>query len=89
MTRGFKEDTLIVASHNQGNVREIAALLAPYDLSVTSASALNLDEPIEDGDNYIANAAIKAKAAAMAAGMPALSDDSGLEVRAIYGDPGL
>ena len=89
MTRSFKEDTLIVASHNQGKVREIAALLAPYDMAVTSASALNLDEPIEDGDSYIANAAIKAKAAAMTAGMPALSDDSGLEVMAINGDPGL
>lgn len=89
MTRQFLENTLIVASHNQGKVREIASLLEPYDMTVTDASALKLDEPIEDGDNYIANAGIKAKAAAIVSGMPALSDDSGFEVSAINGDPGL
>lgn len=89
MARQFIENTLVVASHNQGKVREIAALLAPFDINVTSASALKLDEPVEDGDSYIANAAIKAKAAAMASGLPALSDDSGFEVMAINGDPGL
>lgn len=89
MARQFTEDTLIVASHNQGKVLEIAALLAPYKMTVTSASACQLDEPVEDGDSYIANAAIKAKAAAITSGLPALSDDSGFEVMAIDGDPGL
>jgi XTP/dITP diphosphohydrolase len=89
MTRTFTEDRLVVASHNKGKVSEIAALMAPYAIDVISAVDINLPEPEEDGENYIANATIKARAAAIASGLPALSDDSGFEVMAINRDPGL
>ena len=89
MTRSFTEDRLVVASHNKGKVREISVLMAPYAIEVISAADLNLPEPEEDGETYIANATIKARAAAIASGLPALSDDSGFEVMAINRDPGL
>jgi XTP/dITP diphosphohydrolase len=89
MARLFDGDTLIIASHNQGKVREIGELLAPFGVKTVSAGDLNLPEPVEDGDSFIANAEIKALAAATAANLPALSDDSGLEVEALNGDPGI
>ena len=80
---------LVIASHNPGKVREIAALLEPFGAEVVSVGELNLPEPVEDGDTFIANAEIKALAAAKAAGLPALADDSGLCVHALGGDPGV
>jgi XTP/dITP diphosphohydrolase len=80
---------LIVASHNSGKVREIAALLAPLGLEVVSAGELNLPEPEETESTFAGNAALKARAAAEASGLPALADDSGLEVFALGGDPGV
>lgn len=80
---------LVVASHNAGKVREISALLAPLGLEAVSAAALGLPEPDETGDTFVANAALKARAAAEAAGLPALSDDSGLAVAALGGAPGI
>jgi len=80
---------LVVASHNQGKVREISALLQPYGLEVISAGELGLPEPVEDGDTFAANALIKAKAAAQKSGLVALSDDSGLVVDALDGAPGI
>ena len=87
--RQLESGTLVVASHNEGKVREIRDLLGPWALTVRSAAELDLPEPEETGATYGDNARIKAKAAAGAAGHPALSDDSGFEVRAINGDPGL
>jgi len=84
-----KGEEIIVASHNQGKVREIEALLAPFGLSAISASTLNLPEPVEDGATFIENAKIKALAAAQASGKPSLSDDSGLCVDTLGGDPGI
>jgi len=84
-----KGQKLVVASHNQGKVREINALIAPYGMLALSAGELSLPEPIEDGDSFAANAIIKAQAAANATGLPALSDDSGLEVHALGGAPGI
>lgn len=81
--------TLAVASHNPGKVSEISDLLVPYGLKVVSAGDLGLPEPVEDGDTFAANAAIKAKAAARASGHVALSDDSGLAVDALDGAPGI
>ena len=89
MTRSLKNQTLIIASHNKGKVAEIADLLAPFGLDVVSAGALNLPEPEETGLTYIANAELKALAAAEAANMPALADDSGLSVNALGGAPGI
>ena len=89
MSRSLKNQTLIIASHNKGKVAEIADLLAPFGLDVVSAGALNLPEPEETGLTYIANAELKALAAAKAANMPALADDSGLSVTALGGAPGI
>lgn len=89
MARHFDGSKLIIASHNKGKVREIGELLAPFGVETVSAGDLDLPEPIEDGLTFVANAEIKAIAAAKAAGMPALADDSGLEVAALDGEPGI
>ena len=80
---------LVVASHNPGKIREFRALLAPFRIEVISAGELGLPEPEETGDTFAENARIKALAAAIAAQLPALSDDSGLEVAALDGAPGV
>jgi XTP/dITP diphosphohydrolase len=80
---------LVIATHNAGKLREIAVLLAPYGLDCVSAGALGLPEPAETGTSFAENALIKAHAAAQAAGLPALADDSGLCVAALGGRPGV
>ena len=80
---------LVIASHNAGKVKEIGALLAPFGLEVISAAALRLPEPDETEMSFTANALLKARAAARAAGLPALADDSGLDVFALGGQPGI
>jgi len=80
---------LIVASHNQGKVREIKALLGPHGITPLSAADLGLPEPEETGTTFIANAELKARAAADAGKHPALADDSGLWVDALGGNPGI
>ena len=90
MTRRLVRGTrLVVASHNPGKVREILDLVAPHGLSVVSAGDLGLPEPEETGSTFAANARLKAEAAAQRAKLPALSDDSGLEVEALGGAPGI
>src|SRR5690606_36219449 len=68
---------LVLATHNAGKLREVAALLAPYGMEVVSAKELGLPEPAETENSFLGNAGIKALAAARAAGLPALADDSG------------
>ncbi|WP_157215727.1 RdgB/HAM1 family non-canonical purine NTP pyrophosphatase [Flavisphingomonas formosensis] len=80
---------LVIASHNQGKVREIEALLGPYGIQPVSAGALGLPEPDETGTTFAANAELKARQAADLSGLPALADDSGLCVEALNGDPGI
>ena len=80
---------LIVASHNQGKVREIKALLGPHGIEPVSAKELGLPEPEETGSTFAANAELKARAAADAGHHPALADDSGLWVNALDGAPGI
>jgi XTP/dITP diphosphohydrolase len=80
---------IVVASHNAGKVREIRDLLAPFGLEAISAAELNLPEPDETKMTFAGNARLKAVAAATAAGLPALSDDSGLAVDALDGEPGI
>lgn len=80
---------LVVASHNQGKVREINDLLAPFGMRPVSAGDLGLSEPEETGTTFIANAELKARAAAQATNLPALADDSGLAVDALSGAPGI
>jgi len=87
--RQFSGENLVVASHNPGKVVEIADLLRPFQVKPISARELDLPEPVEDGDSFIANAEIKALAAATKSGLPALADDSGLCVNALGGDPGI
>ncbi|XWN31945.1 MAG: RdgB/HAM1 family non-canonical purine NTP pyrophosphatase [Devosia sp.] len=82
-------ERLILATHNKGKVAEMGTLLAPLGITVVSALELSLDEPEETETTFDGNAALKAEAAAKATGLPALSDDSGLAVDALDGDPGV
>jgi XTP/dITP diphosphohydrolase len=80
---------LVIATHNQGKLREIKALVAPFGIECVSAADLDLPEPEETGTSFVANAELKALTAADLSGLPALSDDSGLSVDALNGDPGI
>jgi XTP/dITP diphosphohydrolase len=79
---------LVVATHNRGKFRELLELLRPYGVDAVSANELGLSEPDETGRSFRANARLKAMAAT-SSGMPALSDDSGLSVDALDGEPGI
>ncbi|MCB2074312.1 MAG: RdgB/HAM1 family non-canonical purine NTP pyrophosphatase [Novosphingobium sp.] len=81
--------TLVIATHNAGKLREISALLELYGVDCISAGSLGLPEPAETGTTFVENALIKARAAAEAAQLPALADDSGLSVAALDGRPGV
>ena len=83
------EGKLVIATHNAGKLAEMRDLLAPYGVMAIAASELGLAEPEETGASFIANAVIKARAAAAAAKIPALADDSGLCVTALDGAPGI
>ena len=89
MARRFNEKHLLIASHNKGKLREIDDLLAPFGVELRSAADLGLPEPEETGLTFEANAVLKAEAATNAAGLPALSDDSGIAVAALNGAPGI
>jgi XTP/dITP diphosphohydrolase len=89
MPRPFTDDRLVIASHNQGKVEEISALLMPFRIAALAAASLGIPEPEETGDSFEANAALKAGAAAETSGRPALADDSGLVVPALGGAPGI
>ncbi len=89
MTRRFTAPRLVVATHNAGKLEEIRALLASFPVEILSAKALGLAEPEETETSFVGNARIKAHAAAKASGLPALSDDSGIEVDALGGAPGV
>lgn len=82
-------ERLVIASHNAGKVAEIGALLAPFGIAVTDAGRLGLPEPAETETTFAGNARIKAHAAAQGSGLPALSDDSGIEVAGLDGAPGV
>ncbi len=89
MTRLLAPGKLVIASHNAGKLREIRPLLEPYGMDCVSAGDLGLPEPAETGTTFAENALIKAHAAALAAGIPAIADDSGLCVVALGGAPGV
>jgi XTP/dITP diphosphohydrolase len=89
MTRRLGSETLVIATHNAGKLKEISALLAPHGVNCISAGSLGLPEPAETGTTFVENALIKARAAAESAGLPALADDSGLSVTALGGRPGV
>ena len=87
--RKFTGQTLLVATHNSGKLEEFREILGPLCITVTSAKEHGLPEPEETGTTFIENARLKAHAAAKATGLPALADDSGLEVAALDGAPGV
>jgi len=87
--RKFTEKKLVLATHNKGKVRELAELLAPFDMQVMSAAGLGLDEPEETGQTFVENARIKSLNAARASSLPALSDDSGMVIPILDGQPGI
>ena len=89
MIRKLSGSKLVVASHNLGKVREIADLIAPWNLEAVSVGQLGLPEPDETEVTFEGNALLKARAAARGAGLPALADDSGLCVEALDGAPGI
>lgn len=89
MTHRKLSGRLVAATHNRGKLRELRELLAPYAIDLVSAGELGLAEPEETGRTFADNATLKAVAAARAAGLPALADDSGLCVEALGGAPGI
>ena len=89
MGRWLAPGALVLASHNAGKVREFGPLLSPFGMECISAATLHLPEPEETEATFIGNARIKSLAAALATGMVALADDSGLCVDALNGDPGV
>lgn len=86
---GLSGQRLVIATHNAGKLEEIAVLLAPFGVSCVSAAELGLAVPEETAVTFAGNALIKARAAARAAGLPALADDSGLSVEGLGGAPGV
>ncbi len=89
MRRKFTGERLLVATHNAGKLEEMAHLLTPLGVSVVGAAEMDLPEPDETETTFVGNARIKAHAAARATGLPALSDDSGIEIDALGGAPGV
>jgi len=87
--RRLNTQRLVLATHNAGKLREVAALLGPWGLEVISAGALGLPEPVETEHSFLGNARLKALAAATASGLPALADDSGASIAALDGAPGV
>ena len=87
--RKFVDSTLLVATHNAGKLEEIADLLSDLGISVVGAAERNLPEPEETGTTFVENARLKAHAAANATGLPALADDSGIEIDPLDGAPGV
>lgn len=87
--RRFEGNRLLVATHNRGKLEEIAQLLEPYGVTCVGAAEMDLPEPEETGTTFVENARIKAHAAAKATGLPALSDDSGIEIDALDKAPGV
>ena len=89
MTRKFAESRILIATHNAGKLAEMSQLFDPHGVSVVGAAEMNLPEPEETETTFVGNARIKAHAAAKATGMPALADDSGIEVEALDNAPGV
>ncbi len=89
MTRFASAPKWAIASHNKGKIKEIAELIAPYGLAAEGAESLGLPEPEETEKTFTGNSLLKARASAEACGLVSLADDSGLEVTALDGAPGI
>jgi XTP/dITP diphosphohydrolase len=80
---------VVLASSNSGKVRELGSLLAPFGFDLVAQSTLGVETPAETGKTFAENALLKARHAAAATNLPALADDSGIEVDALGGRPGI
>lgn len=89
MSRKFEGDRILIATHNAGKLEEMKELFAPLGITVVGAAEMGLEEPEETEDTFIGNARIKAHAAVKATGLPALADDSGIQVAALDNAPGV
>ncbi|MEE4187542.1 MAG: RdgB/HAM1 family non-canonical purine NTP pyrophosphatase [Roseobacter sp.] len=89
MTRKFDGTRILIATHNAGKLEEMQQLFAPHGVAVVGAAEMNLSEPEETEKTFVGNARIKARAAVKATGLPALADDSGIEVEALDNAPGV
>ncbi|WP_299547948.1 RdgB/HAM1 family non-canonical purine NTP pyrophosphatase [uncultured Tateyamaria sp.] len=89
MTRRFDETRILVATHNAGKLEEMEQLFQPFGVTVVGAAEMKLPEPKETESTFVGNARIKALAAVEATGLPALADDSGIEVDGLDGEPGV
>ena len=89
LSKLFAGKPLVIASHNQGKVAEIRAMIAPFGIEVKSASEANIEEPEETGLSFAENAELKACHAMQATSLPSLADDSGLVIPALDGAPGI
>ena len=89
MIRKFTSDRLLVATHNAGKLEEMEQLFQPLGVNVIGAAEMKLAEPVETENTFVGNARIKAHAAVKATGLPALSDDSGIQVDGLDGAPGV
>ena len=87
--RKFSQKALVIATHNEGKLQEIKKLFENYRLTINSAAEFGLEEPKETENSFIGNARIKAHYASKKTGLPALSDDSGIEVESLQGAPGV
>jgi len=87
--KDFDARKIVLATRNKGKVKELSLMLAPYGTEVLSAADVDFPDVVEDGLSFLENAAKKAKAGASATGLPTLADDSGLEVEALGGNPGI
>ena len=85
----FSSRRVVIATGNPGKLREIVAILEGHGLEIAPQSEFGIEPPVEDGDSFVANALIKARHAAACSGLPAIADDSGLEVDALDGRPGI
>ena len=89
MTRKFEDKKLLIATHNAGKLEEMAQLFQPYGVEVVGAKSLDLVEPEETETTFVGNARIKAASAVQATGLPALADDSGIQIDGLDGAPGI
>ncbi len=89
MTKNFPYNKLLIASNNLGKVKEIEALLAPYDVEIISITDIDIEEPEETGVTFAENARLKAEYYGKLMNLPALADDSGLSVEDLDNYPGV
>ena len=85
----LNQHKLLIASHNEGKIHEFRELLKLLMIDISSSKELKLPEPVEDGNTFEENALIKAKSASNLSNLISLSDDSGIEIDALNGQPGI